>query len=181
MAETKEDNPMAVRLAPIQYEPEFTGNEVKDSVPYSTKDFTSRGVICGCNNKLYHIRASFKSQHLQSKIHKNWLIQLTKDKPNLLKRETENLATIKDLQIREGKMRQENTRLYNKIDEFQKKIIYLEGELGEHKNRVSEYEELAYNQEKQIALLKKEKGDIEKLWYQMGSSFGYEITENDEE
>lgn len=181
MAETKEDKTTAVRLAPIQYEPDFTGNEVKDSVPYSTRDFTSRGVICGCNNKLYWGRANFKFQHLQTKIHKNWLIQLTKDKPNLLKRETENLARIKDLQIREGKMRQENTRLYNKIDEFQKKIIYLEGELGEHKNRGLEDEEIINYQKKIIDILKKEKGEIEELWHQMGSSFGYEITENDEE
>ena len=185
MAETKEDETKAVRLAPIQYEPDYSGNEVKydvENMP-STRDFTSIGVICGCKPHAppFHNRANFKFQHLQTKIHKNWLIQLTKDKPNLLKREKENLARIKDLQIREGKMRQVNIKLDKQIGEYQKKLIQLECELDEVRNRVSEYEEIYNCKNKIIDILKKEKSEIEKLWYQMGSSFGYEITENDEE
>ena len=81
-------------------------------------------------------------------------------------------------------LKQENTRLYKKINADQRQIIQLEEELEEEKRKVSDYEALADNQRQLINVLKKEKENLEnleELWHQMGSSFGYEITENDEE
>jgi hypothetical protein len=182
MIKNNEEQSTALILPPFRYEPDFTGDGVKDSIQYTTNDFTSRGVICGCKpNKTYYSRANFKSSHLQTKVHKNWLLKLKNDKPHFLKRETENLATIKELQIREGKMRQENTRLYKKINDNQKQIIKLEEELEEEKRKVLDYEALADNQRQLINVLKKEKEKLEESWQKMGLFFGYEIIENDEE
>lgn len=187
----------AVINSPLTYWPDDSGGEVKDDfIQYTTRQFTTLGIICGCNpNKVYHNKASFKAQHCKTVRHKRWLTTLTQAMPGILKKANEARSTLKELRVIEGKTRQENIRLRKTINLQTDKLITMETKLEEAKEETKNWEELVEQQqesakgfqskikmlEERIKTLEQKNKQIKTLWKTMGEEFGYEISDSDNE
>lgn len=175
---------------PITYWPDDTCGEVKDDfIQYTTREFTSSGIICGCTpHKVYHNRASFKAQHCKTHRHKKWLITLTRAMPGILKNANEARKNLKELRVIEGKTRQENIRLRKNINLLNNNLITMETKLEEANEETKNWEEFVEKQREardklqhKIKTLEQENVQFKKLWKKMGEELGYEISNSGDE
>lgn len=123
--------------SPAEYYPTDNGSEFYDDLSkYPCKLFKQTGVKCACGSHAIHNnRYSFQHQHCKTKRHKQFLQELSTNRPSIIKQSLERESDIKELRLA-------NKRQEHKILQQERKIRELEHLTEENEELRAENEQL---------------------------------------
>ena len=154
---------MACQLSilPFDYYPCDNDGGFQDNIDDITSlQFKDIGVKCNCTGKVYYNKYSFKTQHMKSQKHQDYLKELVNDKPNLIKTMKENQKTLKTLKIQLGASEQKLSQALHTQKQTSEKIEKMMGELLELQAQLTDLDDyikdMELNHKRESQLLNEE-------------------------
>jgi len=136
----------------LDYYPNESNEGFQDDVEDITSlQFNEFGVKCKCTGKTYYNKYTFRTLHIKTQKHQDYLAKLIDNKPNLVKTLKENQLTIKTLKIQLGSTDQKLTQITHLHKISGEKLSSLSAELSELKTQLSDRDEYIASMELKCA------------------------------
>ena len=186
------DNQLSI--LPLDYYPCDSNGGFQDDIDDITSlQFKEIGVKCNCNRKVYYNKYTFKTQHMNTQKHQDYLKELVDDKPNLVKTLKENQKTMKTLKIQLGTSEQKLTQSIHiqkqnseRLESLKSELLELQTQLTDRDEYIKDVEEKHEKEklslveetekhERSCALLKEKYSKTESILKQFMSLYEYEV------